>query len=235
MSGSQEDTGMLAAEYALGVLDTAEMREAEALVQRDAAFADQVYFWQDRLSPLAALIDPVMPPPVLWSRLALATGIGGGSRQPSRTRVGLWQGATAAALALAAAFAAVAYLPNPPMQPAQSARFAAALAPLASPARFLAEAQPDGRIVVTGLADASAPQGRDYQLWELPHGATTPVSLGVLKPGQNVIVPPDRAMAQTQLLVSDEPTGGSTTNLPTGPVVFGGTLTPLNPASTPGR
>lgn len=235
MTAYDDEPGMLAAEYVLGSLDLAEMRDAEALLERDAGFGREVTFWQDHLAPLTSLVVPVTPPAALWSRLALATGIGG---DPRRSRPGnprLWQGTTAAALALAASFAAAAFLPGAPPTVVPGARFAAALAPLATPARFLAETQPDGSIVVVSLGNAPAPQGRDFQLWELPQGATAPVSLGVLPTGQRVIAPAQRPLAQTQLLVSEEPAGGSTTGAPTGPVVFGGTLTPLSPASAPGR
>jgi anti-sigma-K factor RskA len=212
---------LLAMEYALGTLTLAEMRQAEARAASDPAFAAEILRWQDRLSPLATLVPAVQPPPALWARLALATG----ARMPRPGNARGWQAATAVSLALAASLAVVAFLPRLSPPPAQ---FAAALAPLATPARFLAITRPDGSIALTSLGDAPAPPGRDYELWALPLGAATPVPLGVLPAGQLggkvVVVAPGHAAPQEQLLVSEEPAGGSPTGAPTGPVVLGGTL-----------
>ena len=223
---SEADADWLAAEYVLGVLQPADMRLAEARRETDPAFAADLLFWQEQISPLANLVAPVQPPTSLWPRLALATGIGArANRRPV-----FWQAATAASLLIAASLALVLFLP--PVNRAE--RLATALAPLGSPARFLVNAQADGSLSVTDLANGAAPVGRAYQLWALAQGAAAPVSLGVLPPGPNV-VPPGYASAGEQLLVSEEPPGGSPTGAPTGPVVFGGTLTPLAPVASPGR
>ncbi len=222
---------LLAAEYALGSLDLAGMREAEAISARDPAFAEEIIFWQQRLIGMASFVDPVPPPPLLWSRLALA--IGADTGRPRSSRV-FWKAATGVSLALAASLALFAFLPRPPVPLVEPARFAAALSPPGTPARFIAESRPDGTIAITSLGEA-APAGRSFQLWSLPQGATTPVSLGVLPPGEHVVTPPERPAANGQLLVSDEPAGGSTTGAPTGAVLFGGRLVPVSPAATPGR
>ncbi len=233
MSGTEDDPMLLAAEYALGNLDIAEMRQAEALAARDPVFADEVDWWQQRLSPLGLLVQPVQPPPALWSRLALATGAA--SLAPRRSGSGFWQVATGVSLAVAASLALFAFLPRPSNPDVEPGRFAAALAPLNTPARFLAETRPDGTIAITSLDSAVAPSGRSFQLWVLPQGATVPISLGVLPPGPEVVRPPQRAGAEEQLLVSDEPAGGSPTGAPTGTVLFGGKLVPVSPATKPDR
>ena len=233
MSGTVDDPMLLAAEYALGSLNRAEMRQAEAQAETDSAFAAEIQFWQNRLNPLSYTIEPVQPPAALWARLALATGIGRRA-EFSRSGQGFWKGATAFSLAVAAGLALFAFLPRPPAPVSDQTRFATALAPLSSPARFLVETRPDGTIGVTSLDGAPAPTGRAYQLWALPQGATVPVSLGVLPPGQRLITPPQRPSDQEQLLVSDEPAGGSPTGQPTGTVMFGGKLVPFSPATAPG-
>ncbi len=232
MSGAEDDPMLLAAEYALGSLDLADMREAEAIAARDPAFSAEIQDWQRRLGALGSLVPPVQPPPLLWSRLELAIGAGVQRRRQSGSAV--WKAMTGISLAVAASLALFAFLPRPPASQIEPARFAAALAPLASPARFLAETRSDGTIAVTSLDPAGAPPGRDFQLWALPQGATVPVSLGVLPPGDHIVRPPQRAGAQEQLLVSDEPTGGSPTGAPTGAVLFGGKLVPISPAAAPG-
>jgi anti-sigma-K factor RskA len=230
MSEHSDDPSVLAGEYVLGLLDAAQMRTVEQRAREDRQLASEIAFWEDRLAPLTQMVTPVPPPPVLWSRLALATGIGG-PRRSAGSSPRLWQAATAASLAIAAGFAFLAFLPRPPAPTSAGAQFVAAIGPANTPVPFLAQTRPDGSIAITRLTSATPPAGRDFELWELPKGATKPVSLGVLPPGQQVVHPAGRPLAETQLMVSDEPAGGSPTGLPTGTVLYGGTLTAVSPAS----
>jgi anti-sigma-K factor RskA len=230
MSDAPEDRDLLAGEYVLGVLDLPESAAVEAAAAADEALALAIEAWQNRLAPLAVLAVPVPPPDALWQRIAASIG-GFAEPAPVATVVplprrawnspGVWRAATAAALALAAVFAGIAFLQHP----APPAEFAAALAPANAPAPvFLAETQPDGSILVRPLSHVTVASGKDLELWALPQGATRPVSLGVL-PAIGKHVPGELAKASTQLLVSLEPQGGSPTGLPTGPVLYAGTLT----------
>jgi anti-sigma-K factor RskA len=227
-----DDRDLLAAEYVLGVLEAAEAEAVEALAAREVAVVIAIEDWQRRLAPLALIVAPVPPPETLWPRLAAA--IGGfeeaAPAPPAAVVVSfprrawnspaLWRAATAAALALAAAFAGIAFL----QRPAPPSQLAAALAPANAPAPvFLAETQPDGSILVRPLSRVAVESGRDLELWALPQGATRPVSLGVL-PVTGRHVPGELARAATQLLVTLEPQGGSPSGLPTGPLVYAGTL-----------
>jgi anti-sigma-K factor RskA len=235
MSDTVDDPAMLAGEYVLGVLEPLEMRQVEAAAAHDPALAAEIAFWEDNFAPLASLVTPVPPPAVLWARLALATGIGGPALAPRQRSPRIWQGATAVSLAIAAGLAFLFFLPRPRIPDTGGTQFVAALAPLNAATPFLAQARPDGSIAITRLAGATPPAGRDFQLWSLPKGATRPVSLGVLPPGGTLVRPPERPLADTQLLVSEEPKGGSPTGLPTGSVLYGGALTPVTPAPAPGQ
>jgi len=232
MSDAPEDYDLLAAEYVLGVLDATESAAVEALAAQEDSVVVSIEQWQNRLAPLALVASPVAPPDALWPRIAASIGgfvepaaapataevIGFPRRAWNST--GVWRAATVAALALAAAFAGIALL----QRPAPPAQFAAALVPASAPAPvFLAETQPDGSILVRPLTRVAVDSGKDLELWALPRGATRPVSLGVL-PAIGKHVPGDLARADTQLLVSLEPQGGSPTGLPTGPVLYAGTL-----------
>jgi anti-sigma-K factor RskA len=101
----------------------------------------------------------------------------------------------------------------------------AALAPSDAPAPvFLVRVAPDGQAVVVAAGAPAPPTGRALELWALTPGSSTPVSLGLLEPtGQRHLTVPNRA--GTQLMVSQEPVGGSPTGQPTGPVLYKGTLT----------
>jgi anti-sigma-K factor RskA len=85
----------------------------------------------------------------------------------------------------------------------------------------------DRSLVVTPGRLAGA-AGHDHELWIIPAGGT-PVSLGLVRAGdpQRFRVPAEIAphfRAQSAVALSVEPTGGSPTGQPTGPVVASGAL-----------
>ncbi|MGB8136136.1 MAG: anti-sigma factor, partial [Pseudolabrys sp.] len=75
---------LLAAEYALGVLDGMDRATAEQRIARDRGFARQVAAWEQRLAPWAAEIPEMLPAPHVWDRIA-------GALPPQTPRPGLWQ------------------------------------------------------------------------------------------------------------------------------------------------
>lgn len=224
----EDDSDLLAGEYVLGMLPPEQARALEALALQDQTIADSIALWQDRLAPLALAVEPRSPPPVLWRRLALATGIDSVIARRARRgenrawrSPGLWRATTVLSLALAASLAFLLLTrPQPVGQP-----LLAALAPAGAPAAvFLVRVDADGRATVIAAGNPALPAGRALELWALRAGATAPQSLGLIPvAGQRQLILPDHA--GTQLLVSQEPAGGSPTGQPTGPVVYQGTLT----------
>jgi anti-sigma-K factor RskA len=236
MSDSLETPEILAGEYVMGLLDAAEMLAVRRQAMTDPRLTRSISDWEMRLYPMVDLVAPVAPPAELWGRIERelavpdATGptvvpmrAAAGARTSVWRGVNLWRATTAASLALAAAFAAIAFLPHPAEPVAQSTL--AALSPMGGPApAFLAELRPDGRILVSAVAPAAVPEGRDLELWLLAPGAQRPTSLGVLPSGGKSMQIFAPAPVGSQLLVSLEPRGGSPTGLPTGAVLYGGTL-----------
>jgi anti-sigma-K factor RskA len=227
MSGTMElpEDSLVAAEYVLGVLSAAERRVIDARAAAEPGLAAEIGTWERMLAPLALLVPPVEPPAELWPRLerAIAPAAAKVVAFPTARSVRLWQGATAAALALAACFAVVAVLPRGPQPVA-----VAALAPLngAAPA-FVVRVLPNGGLTVAAVAPAQVPANRDLELWALPAGATRPTSLGVLPPGGATVAASTLTAPGGKLLVSLEPKGGSPTGQPTGPVLYGGVITQM--------
>lgn len=180
--------------------------------------------WEGRLLPLARVAGPVAPPASLWGRIGASAGL-----EPRRAEPGVlerawrsvvvWRCASGVGFALAAALAAFAWLGGPP-----PVRPVAALVPYGSAdAAYVAQVQADGSLRLVALRTVSVASGKDLELWALPKGATKPVALGVV-PAQGSSVPVERPGPGTQLLISLEPAGGSPTGLPTGPVLYAGTL-----------
>jgi len=224
MSGASEELELLAAEYVLGTLDEAAEHEIAARAQTEPALQAAIAAWQERLEPLTLLAAPEMLPASLWRRITVSTG--GDVAKPSPgalvrawRSVVLWRCAAASGFALAAALAGLVLLRTPPDQPV------AALVPAGSAAAaFVAELQPDGSLRLVALEPLSVAQDKDLELWALPAGASRPIPLGLLPPTGSRLAPPRVPAGQTKLLVSLEPRGGSPTGLPTGPVLFAGTL-----------
>ena len=100
-SGLPEDE-LLAAEYALGVLDGIDRATAEQRIARDRSFARQVAAWEERLAPWAAEIPDMLPAPHVWDRIAAALPTQ--APRPSLWQsLAFWRGLSFAAGALAAA------------------------------------------------------------------------------------------------------------------------------------
>jgi anti-sigma-K factor RskA len=215
----QPDRDLLAAEYVLGSLEGEERRDAEQLLAADPEFARSVAAWQQRLTPLAAHVAPVVPPADLWGRIEnrITPAAPTVSILAFRRQVRFWQATTVGALAIAASLAAFMVLRQPEPRVAM-------LSPLAGGAPvLLATAERGGGLVVQPTAPITVPTDKDLELWALPQGETRPRSLGVLPASGRTLVA--QLAPNTQLLVSLEPKGGSPTGQPTGPVLYGGWLT----------
>jgi len=210
------DRDLLAAEYVLGSLEGEERSEAERLLASDADFARSVAAWQRRLTPLAEYVAPVPPPAELWRRVQRSIAPVG-NVVAFRRRVRFWQASTCVALAIAASLAAFMVLRQP--EPAR----VAVLSPMGGGAPVMLATLERDALVVRPTGVVSVPSDKDLELWSLPQGETRPKSLGVLPAAGRTLAA--SLAANTQLLVSLEPKGGSPTGQPTGPVLYGGYLT----------
>ncbi len=237
-TGEDNDRELLAAEYALGVLEAAERVQAEALVLRDRDFARMVDEWHERLSPMLAEVAAEEPSPDLWSRLNQALD----QHVPRKTnvislerRLTLWRSYAAVATAAAAALLLVVGLDRmqtlPVEQPASLHPRPMLVANVAAEDRlaaFVVTFDPNrGNLLVTPAVVLPAP-GHDHELWVIP-ASGTPRSLGLVASNSphSLKVPaallPELRRDAT-LAISVEPVGGSPTGQPTGPVVATGKM-----------
>ena len=232
----EHERDLTAAEYVLGLLEGEELLAARGRLATEPAFADAVAAWEQRLAPMFDGIEEVPPPAQLWGRIEQAIGLAGTAAVDNvvklRKRERLWKGYGAAMTALAAGLALVLGLrvaqPDAPVpqRPAPAAEAPALVASLASEAGDAAVAvtvSGDRRSILVTPTRMAAASGRAHELWLIP-ASGTPVSLGVIAPDAPrrhsipaQLVPEVRA--ETALALSVEPTGGSPTGQPTGPVV----------------
>jgi anti-sigma-K factor RskA len=223
---SLPDDELLAAEYALGVLSGAGRGAAEQRVARDGGFARLVVEWEQRLAPWAGEIADVVPPAQVWDRIAAALPAQPQDRGLWQS-LAFWRGLTLATGALAAAcLAALIYLGALTQQQPLVATIEGD-----GHRHFVATVDTKRGTVAVVPAAFSADATRVPELWLIPaDGKPRPV--GLLRADRTVTLALPAELAalakgDAVLAVSLEPPGGSTTGLPTGPVIATGKLTSL--------
>lgn len=233
-----EERDLLAAEYALGLVEGAELVDARRLAASDDEFARAVAAWEERLAPLVEEVRSVEPGDRVWEAIqrAIAAAPAAGTNVVDlRKRLRVWRGAAVGMTAIAASLALVVGYQSTREDPKivqPAARAPVLIASLASgdeeAALSVAYDAEQANLLVTPARLTGAP-GHDHELWIIPEGGA-PVSLGIVRPGpaQRVPVPPQVAphfQANASIALSREPAGGSPTGQPTGPVVAAGELT----------
>lgn len=225
----------LAAEHALGVLAARARAEAEVRMARDPDFARAVEAWRARLAPLADAVEPVTPPPGLWT--AIDRALPANDNAAARRRLRFWRGATVGSLGLAAASLAVAVvlagrpptvLAPPPAAPILNASL---MSPTNSGQPMFVAAYDPARqaLIITSLAKAGGDPRHVHQLWIIPADGR-PHSLGMIAPGASKAMPMPKAMAPmftpgASIVASIEPAGGSPRrDAPSGPIAAMGKL-----------
>lgn len=237
---ADEERDLLAAEYALGLLDGAERAEAARQLLSDPSFSIAVSAWEERFAPLAEEAGKAEPGAEVWSRIEASLG---GEDAPVsnviqlRRKLGVWRGYGAGMTALAASLALVlGYQMTNEQAPTVIREEAprvlvAALASEEADSSLSIAYNPAARDLLVTPARLTPAAGHDHELWIIPAGGT-PVSLGLVRTGtpQRVPVRPEyepHFRARSTLAVSVEPTGGSPTGQPTGPVIAAGELLPV--------
>jgi len=236
MSDELDDIEALAAEYVLGTLDLEQRQEAEARMASDAAFAHLVEYWSRRLTPMSEVVPPVEPSRDVWPAIERALTAGRrepAQRRPSRfwERIAFWRWTTGGAVAVAASLAL--YIAVTPLTRAPETRYVAVLeSGPGMPAWMVSVDLAKRQMTVRPLGELALAD-RSYELWLIPGPTARPRSLGLLDAAADRAIPisADLGAAVPQSVafaVSLEPEGGSTTGLPTGPVLYQGTILPVS-------
>ncbi|AWC25706.1 MULTISPECIES: anti-sigma factor [Aminobacter] len=222
---------IVAAEYVLGVLPADERRQVGMRIDGEPGFARLVDEWEVRFAPLGAAYPEVEAPAsvkqAIDARLFSST-----AQAPVGQPAGLWaslafwRGLATAAVAALAIYVAVPMI-SPPVDVPQE-RMVASLAADGSDVKYMV--MYDAASGEVGLSHVAGERGtgKDFELWMI-EGTNPPVSMGVIPVGATMKMPVkedmrDKLAAGAVLAVSLEPTGGSPTGQPTGPVVAAGDL-----------
>jgi anti-sigma-K factor RskA len=217
---SPELLARLADEYVVGTLGVRARRRLERLASSSAAVRDAIRAAEDRLVGLSASLPPIEPAAGTWERLAAQVGHAGPSTAPRSPPESQWRLALAAGVAIAALALAWWIAPRVTSPTATASVVAEGLGELW--ALSIYGDQDRLRAKVTGVVKREP--GRSYELWALPEGGN-PVSLGLLPEDgafERELTDAQRAALRLapKVAVSLEPTGGSPTGAPTGPVLY---------------
>ena len=236
-----DESGDLAAEYALGLLTGSDLRRARHLALSDPRFRDDAARWSGRLAPMLDDVESATPPPSVWR--AIESRVGGSATAGAnvvqlRRRAARWQAIATAMTALAAClaiFIVVGWpsLAPPPTQVTPPAEAQPLLAMLGNDQRqtmVVASWDPAAQRLVLAVTGAMpSDPSHAHELWVIPQGGA-PRSLGTMGASKQMHMQLADALAEllrqgATIAISVEPAGGSPTGAPTGPVVASGALT----------
>ena len=221
-----DDDDILAAEFAIGLLDPAEAAAVQNRARMDAPLSLRIAWWRDQLSPLADR-GGAEPPQHIWRGIERRLA----ANDNAPRLVSRWRNTAIAATSLAAALVAYIGLAPAP-QPVVETKTVAAPAPMV--AMLTGQGGTQIALIVDDqghlrTTPASLEPGKRYpELWVIPADGK-PRSLGTFdangRSAHNVAPAMRQMMAEGMTFaVSLEPAGGSPTGLPTGPVVATGKL-----------
>lgn len=233
----EDERDARAGEYALGLLEGADLAAFELQLERDSALAASVERWRARFAAIDATAKPIPPSPVLWQRIeaGIANILPAAERGRDRAlKAGsslgdwwnsllVWRGAALAG-ALAALLLAIGLngaLDRARRQPVM----VAVLLTDASVAAAVVNTFADGRVEMVPLQNIAVPEGKALEIWTLWDRALGPRSVGLIDRARTTSLRLDRLpLGKDQLFeITIENATGSPTGRPTGPIVAKGT------------
>ncbi|MDP9522873.1 anti-sigma factor [Pseudomonas putida] len=212
----------LAAEYVLGTLSGEQRAALQERLESEPAVRAAVDAWEARLLELTTRVEPVTPSRRLWGRIerSLAQANPPRRQRPAGwQRLGLWQGLSAAGLAASLLLALALLTKAPPV----TTYMVVLVTPSGQAPGWVVQANDASMIELIPLGLDDVPEGMTLQFWTKGEQWRAPVSLGLVKPGEQYRVPLRRLpeLEPNQLFeLTLEKAGGSPTGAPTGPVKF---------------
>ena len=231
-----DDTDALAGEYVLGTLDASERASVAARRQREPALDEAIAAWEARLAPLMDEIAPVAPPDhILDSIMGRLDGVTGSNEiAVLRRRLRTWRIAAAGASAIAAGL--VLFVATRALVPTRSGEnFVAVLQHDAASPAFIVSVDVAARSLTIRPVAATPQTDRSYELWLVNARLHVPRSLGVVQNAAFTVASsrlndlPRNIVRDSTFAVTLEPLGGSPSGLPTGPILYSGTLVQATP------
>lgn len=222
----------LAAEYVLGTLRGRARQRFEAIARADREVAAILRHWEEGLTPLAERLAPVEPPARVWADIESRIAPNTAQRAGFWSSVGFWRsfGMVTGGLATMLMAFFLFLSTGPRGEPV----FVAVLtAPDATPRMVVSMHSPD-LLRVRMVKPWTGTDDKSLELWVLPKEGA-PRSLGVVANSMGdtlikITATDPRVQGANALAISLEPSGGSPTRQPTGPVLCSGVIAPVRKA-----
>lgn len=219
-----DEDDILAAEFALGLLDETEAASVQARARTDSVLSLRIAWWRDQLAPLASEVETPAPAGV-WQRIERQLP----GNDNAQSLVQRWRAAAVASMSMAAALLAfIAFRPDsaPVIAPPVPAPMIAALSGEKGAVVAVSYDATSGKLVVAPTV--LDPGQGDAELWIIPDGGK-PVSLGVVdaKNTEDHMVPETKRTLLTPgatFAITQEERGGSPDGNPHGAIVASGKI-----------
>ena len=246
------DDPMIAAEWALGLLEGEELLAARGKYATDPDFARRKEWWDNWFAPMTDAMPGAEPGEHMWDSIAARVSshqAAAGNTAPEapasnvialETRVRRWQwmaGLSSAAAALALVWISLVPGRAPVDAPVQIAAAAplpnalVATVPIGETGlRLDVTYSPDSDKMLVAAIGLTRDGVHDHELWLVPAGGGMPQSLGVVAPGgvRSMVLPQalaDQLKGGASLVLTREPIGGKPEGKDAGPVVAKGAFT----------
>ena len=217
----RDEEEQLAAEYALGLLTPAEAAAFEDAMALDGGLRRSYAFWVEHFTTLTDDVAEVAPPDDMLDRILARVpdeeqaAPAAAPRRSWLERLGLFPAAAAGLLAALLLLVFIDFTPQQAFNPQLAADMVTE-----DDAIFIHAGYDPETFEFKVIRRAGAPaEGRDFELWLIPAGSDTPISLGVLPEEEETgFTLPEEIRPLLEggtLAVSDEPAGGSPTGTPT--------------------
>ena len=241
MDPAGDDPFIRAGEYALGVLEGAEMAQASRALLSNSDFADAVAWWEWRLGAMAEAAGQFAPSQSVWRGIEARLDAVSDNRMPTNLSepprpVSKWSiAAFTAGLAMAAASVAIFFsVPqqqrtgSPTVAPTSQGQLIAQLQDQETGRRLAGVIDKSSGRLALSITGLEADAGKTPELWVIPAGGA-PVSLGAIPQDgkfEREISSSERGLLQSgaTLAVTFEDDTGVRHDAPTMPILLVGTL-----------
>lgn len=223
----------LAAEYVLGTLQGKALKRFERLKHERPYIQYAVDIWERRINDLGQTVPESKPPELIWqnikSEIDTQQRIARGEDKRGLfsdfwDKLTFWR-ATSFALTLALA---VVMLPKQPSHMPMPSYVSVLQSATDEPMMVTIGDQKRRMVSVRLMEVPKVSQSKDLELWAIPKGGGTPVSVGVVRQDtmetQLKLTKPhwSRIEGAEKFAISFEPKGGSSTGQPSGPIMYQG-------------